>query len=186
MRDLEPIRQSFIELWGTLGPLWGISPTAARIYSFLMSRADAADSDEIMKALELSRGAVSMGCRELREWHLISPEKVAGSRRLAFRPATDPEKIIRNIVQVRKRREWDPMVESLHEWIPKLEESDSPDAAIFRERLEALERLLDRADRMIEVFLKGGLVGRFGLKLLVEPSEKKREKTPTARVEERS
>jgi hypothetical protein len=141
-----------------------------------------------MQGLEMSRGAVSMACRELREWHLVSPEKVPGSRRVAYRPTTDLEKVIRNIVQIRKRREWDPVLENLREWIPQLEDDPSDDAAIFRQRLEALESLVALADSMLEVFLKGGLVGRVGLKLLVRAARDdngRGDKSRTGRSKER-
>jgi len=191
--EVETVRDAFVQLWGSMGPFWGISPTTARIYSWLLSRAEPADTDEIMQGLEMSRGAVSMACRELREWHLVFAEKAPGSRRVTFRPATDLEKVIRNIVQIRKRREWDPVLESLREWIPRLERDRSPDAAIFRERLEALESLVALTDSMVEVFLKGGMLGRVGLKLLVkaaggadagpkEPAAVPAKKQPTERI----
>ena len=104
----------------------------------------------------------------MREWHLIFPEKALGSRRVTYRPATDLEKVIRNIVEIRKRREWDPVLESLREWIPRLEADPSTEAAVFRERLESLESLVALTDSMVDAFLKGGLLGRVGLKLLVK------------------
>ncbi|MEM1181432.1 MAG: hypothetical protein AAGM22_24020, partial [Acidobacteriota bacterium] len=170
MNDFDSVRESFVQLWGSMGPFWGISPTAARVYAWLMSRTEVADSEEIMAGLELSRGAVSMACRELRDWHLIDVGKSPGSRRSHYSPATDLEKVVRNIVQIRKRREWDPILEHLREWIPRLEEEESPDAEIFRRRLESLESLVGLADSMVEMFLKGGLLSKVGLKLLVDAS----------------
>ncbi|MEM9554482.1 MAG: hypothetical protein AAGC60_09495 [Acidobacteriota bacterium] len=178
MSEIHDVREAFVQLWGSMGPFWGISPTTARVYSWLMSRAEPADSEELMDGLCLSRGAVSMACRELREWHLIEAEKQAGSRRVSYRPATDLEKVIRNIVQIRKRREWDPILENLREWIPRLEAEDSPDAVIFRQRLQSLEALVALADSLVEGFLKGGLVGRLGLKLLVDASKSGRKTRP--------
>ena len=166
--QVETVRQAFVQLWGSMGAFWGIAPTTARVYSWLLSRAEPADADDIMHGLEMSRGAVSMACRDLREWHLIFPEKAPGSRRVTYRPATDLEKVIRNIVEIRKRREWDPILESLREWIPRLEADSSPEAATFRERLESLESLIALTDSLVNVFLKGGLVGRLGLKMLVK------------------
>ncbi len=168
MSEVETVRQAFVQLWGSMGHFWGISPTTARIYSWLLSRPEPADTDDIMQALEMSRGAVSMACRELREWHLIFPEKAPGSRRVTYRPATDLEKVIRNIVEIRKRREWDPILESLREWIPQLESDGSPEAAVFRQRLEDLESLITLTDSMVKVFLRGGVVGKLGLKMLVK------------------
>lgn len=174
MSPLDTVRDNFVQLWGAMGPFWGISPTTARVYSWLLSRSEPADTDEIMQGLEMSRGAVSMACRELREWHLVMPEKVAGSRRVTFQPATDLEKVIRNIVQIRKRREWDPILESLKEWIPELAKDPSEDAAVFRQRLVSIEAMIAVMDSMVEVFLKGGLVGKVGLKLLVDAARNER------------
>ncbi len=168
MSEVDQVRQAFVQLWGSMGPFWGISPTTARVYSWLLSRSEPADADEIVHGLEMSRGAVSMACRDLREWHLIFPEKAPGSRRVTYRPATDLEKVIRNIVEIRKRREWDPILENLREWIPRLEADPSPEAAVFRQRLESLESLIGLTDSLVDVFLKGGLVGRLGLKMLVK------------------
>ncbi len=187
MSAIDDVRQSFVQLWGALGPFWGISPTTARVYSWLLSQPEPADADEIMAGLELSRGAVSMACRELRDWQLISPEKLGGSRRLVYRPATDLEKVVRSIVHIRKRREWDPLLESLGEWITHLEADPAPAAAIFRQRLESLKALIGLADSMLEVFLKGGMVGKLGLKLLVKAASVDETKnTERALVEEKS
>lgn len=171
-QELENVREAFVQLWGAMGPFWGIAPTTARVYSWLLSRAEVADTEEIMHGLEMSRGAVSMACKELRDWHLIVPEKAPGSRRVTYHVATDMEKVIRNIVQIRKRREWDPVLESLQEWIPKLASDPSPDAAIFLERLRSMESLIALMDSMVEAFLKGGMVGKVGLKLLVRAAER--------------
>ena len=170
MSEIDTVRESFVQLWGAMGSFWGISPTGAKVYAWLMSRTEPADSEEIMEGLELSRGAVSMACKELREWHLIEVEKAPGCRRTSFRPATDLEKVIRNIVQIRKRREWDPILEHLREWIPLLEADPSPEADRFRRRLESLEGLISLTDSMVEMFLKGGLVSRIGLKALIKAS----------------
>ena len=118
MNHTEAVRKEFVQLWGSMGPFWGVSPATARIYGWLISRKDSATADEIMEGLEMSRGAVSMACRELRDWGLVALEKESGTRQLSYRPETDLEKAMRNIVQARKRREWDPILERLREWIP--------------------------------------------------------------------
>ena len=174
---LDEVRRAFVQLWGAMGSFWGIPPTTAQVHSFLLSQPEGKDADEIMEGLELSRGAVSMACRELRDWGLIHAEKQPGARRVTFRPATDLERVIRNIVQIRKRREWDPVLDNLREWIPRLETEHGPEATIFRQRLVALEGLLASADSLIEGFLRGGLVGRLGLKLLVRSAAKETERS---------
>lgn len=184
MSAVNDVRESFVQLWGALGPFWGVSPTTARTYGWLLSRPEGADAEEIMAGLEMSRGAVSMACRELREWGLVMPEKAPGSRRVLYRPETDLAKVTRNVLLIRKRREWDPIREHLSEWIPLLEEEAKTDveAKAFLERLQAIETLTEMADSMAEIFLKGGSVGGFGLKVLrggLEVSRAVRRQSPT-------
>ena len=76
----ETIRSDFVELWGRLGSFWGVPPTTARIYGWLLSRAEPATPDEIVAGLGMSRGAVSMACRELSDWGLVHDEKGARGR----------------------------------------------------------------------------------------------------------
>jgi DNA-binding transcriptional regulator GbsR (MarR family) len=173
------VREEFIQLWGSLGSFWGVSPTTARVYGWLLSQAESATADEIVEGLSMSRGAVSMACRELRDWGLIYVDRGAGSRQISYRPETDLEKAVRSIVLARKRREWDPILAHLREWIPKLEAERSADAIVFRERLQAIESLVSLADSMAESFIKGGMVQRLGLKVLVATATKKRGKKRT-------
>lgn len=170
---VDRVRESFVQLWGSLGTFWGVSPTTARVCGWLLSQVEPADAEEIMEALDLSRGAVSMACRELRDWGLLHPERVAGSRRIVYRAETDLEKITRHVVQIRKQREWDPILESLRDWIPELERDASPDAAVLRERLQSIAALVGLADSVVDVFLRGGTVSNFALRYLIKSSRSK-------------
>jgi DNA-binding transcriptional regulator GbsR (MarR family) len=174
MSDTDTVREAFVQLWGSMGPFWGVPPTTARVYGWLISKKDSATAEEIVEGLGLSRGAVSMACRELRDWGLIHPARATGSRQISYRPETDLEKAIKNIVKARKRREWDPILQHLREWIPELESERSAEAQVFRERLKSIEALVGMADSMAESFLKGGMVQSLGLKVLVAAAGKKR------------
>ncbi|MXX76213.1 MAG: hypothetical protein F4210_03040 [Holophagales bacterium] len=171
--SVDRVREEFVQLWGALGTFWGVPPTTARVFGWLMSRSEPADAQEIMAGLELSRGAVSMACRELREWKLISPERVAGARRVVYRPETDLERVLRNVVEIRKRREWDPIRENMRDWIPALEDPSSPgmaaspENAVFLRRLRAIDQVMGRVDSIAEFLLNGGTVTDFGLKALL-------------------
>lgn len=173
MNNTDAVRKEFVQLWGSMGPFWGVSPAAARAYGWLISRKDSASADELMKGLDMSRGAVSMACRELRDWGLVALEKESGSRQLSYRAETDLERAMRNIVQARKRREWDPILERLRDWIPQLEAERSAEARVFRDRLNAIESLISMVDSMAESFLKGGMLPSLGLKYLVASARKK-------------
>ena len=173
MAQTEDVREAFVALWGSLGPFWGVAPATARVYGWLISKKDGATADEIVDGLGMSRGAVSMACRELRDWGLVHHHRESGERQASYRPETDLEKAIRNIVQARKRREWDPMLQRLREWIPALHGERSAEAQVFRERLKSIESLVGMVDSMAESFLKGGMVQKLGLKVLVATANRK-------------
>jgi len=169
----QEVRDDFVRLWGSLGTFWGVSPTTARVFGWLFSRGEGADAEQIMAALDLSRGAVSMSCRELRDWGLVTSERVSGSRRTLYSAERDLEKVVRHVVQIRKQREWDPILENLSGWIPRLESESGEDAKFLAQRLRAVEELVELADSLVERLLKGGTVSNFGLKVLVSGAERR-------------
>ena len=177
MSDVDRVRDAFVQLWGSMGPLWGVPPTTARVFGYLFARAESANADQIGEELALSRGAVSMAVRELRDWGLVHVDRGTEGRALLYRPEADIEKAVRNIVATRKRREWDPILSHLREWIPRLEADRSAEAAVLRERLREIEALVALADTMAETFLEGGLLQGLGLKLLVARAGRKHKRT---------
>src|SRR5438128_2540918 len=90
------------------------------MYAWLLCQAEPQEAEVIGETLGISRGAVSMGCAELVDWRLVHADRVAGSRRIVYRPETDPARVLRSILQTRKRREWDPILEHLRPWLGDL------------------------------------------------------------------
>ncbi len=108
-----------------------------------------------------------MAMRELSDWGLVKTAKRAGSRKLSYTPETELEKVIKNIISTRKRREWDPILEYVDEALPSLRAQKSRDAEAFRERLEEIQTVLTAVDDMAASFLSGGVVQNLGLKVLL-------------------
>ena len=167
MSEFDDLKAAFVNLWGRMGPLWGIPPTAARVYGWLIASAEAADAETIAGSLELSRGGVSMALKELRDWGLIVVARAPGSRRDLFGPEDDLERAMRNIVTWRKRREWDPMLHDFRDWIPRLDKERSAAAAVFRRRLAEMEAMATLVDGMTNQFLAGGTLQKIGLKAML-------------------
>lgn len=170
---LDDVRDELIQLWGRLGPFWGVPPTTARVYGYLLSVADPLDGNEIAGALEMSRGGVSMACRELADWGLVHAERPPGTRRVVYRVEPDPEKVITGIVRTRKRREWDPILENVARWRSDLAKDRSKGARVLAERLAEVEGLVGLVDSMADSFLGGELAPRLGLKALVASARRK-------------
>jgi len=172
MTASDQIQPAFIEFWARMAGFWGIPPGTARVHAWLIAQSEAADAEAIMEGLGLSRGAVSMACRELVEWGLVNEERAPGSRRRAYHCEDDLEKLVRVVVQNRRRREWTPMLDRLDEWLPVLRTDRSKNGREFRERLAGLRALVHMADDMAEAFLAGGTLKGFGLKLVVNRAVK--------------
>jgi DNA-binding transcriptional regulator GbsR (MarR family) len=172
--DVRAVREEFVQLWGRLGPFWGIGPATARVYAWLLSQADARDADEIGEALQISRGAVSMACRELLDWGLVLVERPAGARRLSYRLEDDLEKVVRAIIQTRKRREWDPILDNIREWQTTLAGDSSRDARQLQARLDTIAGVISLVESFADRFLRGGIVPRVGLKALVRGTNRAR------------
>lgn len=156
-----------------MATFWGVSPATGRVYGWLVSLEDPQDADAIQEGLTMSRGAVSMACRELADWGLVHATHPAGTRRVSYRAESDLEVAVRRIVETRKRREWDPVLSRLRDWIPELRKDRSKQARVFRDRLESIEGLVSLADSMADEFLRGGVVQKLGLKLLISRARRK-------------
>ena len=79
--SIDRVRDELGLLWSRLGPFWGIPPATARVYALLLATANPIDGETIAEQLEMSRGGVSMACRELVDWGLLHADKRAGTRR---------------------------------------------------------------------------------------------------------
>ena len=162
----EDVRADLVQLWSRLGQFWGIPAGTARVYAWLLGCPRGAGSDEIMAGLAMSRGAVSMACRELRDWGLVVAVRDPGERRIRHAVQEDLASVVRSIVQTRKRREWDPILAGVRDWIPRLESAPSEEAAVLRKRLESIEACVGMADAMARRFLEGGMLSGLGLRTL--------------------
>ena len=174
MAALDKVRAELVMVWGRLGPLWGISPSAARVHGWLIAQPEPQEAEEIAAGLGMSRGAVSMACTELVEWGVIVAERPAGSRRQLHRPVTDLEQVIRKVIQTRKQREWDPLLAQLDQGLDTLENDHALGVAEVRTRLERVRGVIGAVDRMADTFLAGGALGTLGLKALVRASRSRR------------
>jgi len=176
MAALESVQQELVLLWDWIGPIWGVSPAAARVHAWLLGHPEPQESDEIAAGLEMSRGAVSMACAELAEWGVIVSQRRPGSRRQAYRAVTDLEHVIRSVVRTRKQREWDPLLTHLDRWLETLDAERAPDAVELRERLASIRGIVSAVDRLADRFLRGGALGSLGLKALVRAGRGRRTK----------
>src|SRR5260370_3861602 len=112
---LEEVEDRFVDLWDTMSSLWGISPTMARIHGLLYITGAALSMDDIMARLAISRGNVSMNLNKLVEWGLVRRVHKRGDRRDYYESLSDVWEIFTLIAAQRKRREVDPVLNTLRQ-----------------------------------------------------------------------
>lgn len=141
----------FIESWGSMGILWGINRSMARIHAFLLVSEEPVDSEEISSSLNISRGNTSMCLKELRNWGVIQRVNISGDRRDFFTAEPDTWKMLYRIALERKTREFDP---ALHALRHLMAETDTAESEKVHNRLTQIEEILTTLDHFIARFLE--------------------------------
>jgi DNA-binding transcriptional regulator GbsR (MarR family) len=149
MSTLDETKERFILHWGEMGSLWGINRTMAQVHALLFISPEPLCANDIMEALQISRGNVSMALRELIAWGIASRMHVMGERREFYTTEKDVWKMFRIIARERKKREVDPTIEVLRESVAEL--NDMPDSEGQFER-EQLESLLEFFETGVEIY----------------------------------
>jgi DNA-binding transcriptional regulator GbsR (MarR family) len=112
---LDEVEQKFVGLWRSMSSLWGISPTMAEIHGLLFITGAALSMDDIMERLRISRGNVSMNLSKLAEWGLVRRVHKRGDRRDYYESLSDVWEMFTLVAAGRKRREIDPMLNTLRQ-----------------------------------------------------------------------
>ena len=142
---LEEVEGDFVGLWRRMSALWGISPTMAEIHGLLYITGAALSTDDIMARLGISRGNVSMNLSKLAEWGLIRRVHRRGDRRDYYESLRDVWEMFTLVAAQRKRREVDPILNTLRACSDRLSpEALGPDAhnAAAEERRRRIKDLL--------------------------------------------
>src|ERR1700751_2133685 len=110
---LQEVEDQFVDLWRTMSSLWGISPTMAAIHGLLYITGAALAMADIMARLGISRGNVSMNLSKLVEWGLVRRVHKRGDRQEDYESLSDGGEMFPLVASQRKRREIDPILNTL-------------------------------------------------------------------------
>ncbi len=155
--------EQFIETWGSMGVLWDINRSMARIHAFIFLSDGPVDLDTVATELNISRGNASMSLKELRNWGIIKRVHVSGDRRDFYVTEPDVWNMLFKIAIERKKREFDPALDALRHL---LSETDTKKNREIHKRLTELEKTLATMSRIMDRFLGNEKAGKAMLKLL--------------------
>jgi len=166
-QQLRVAQDLFIRRWGEMGQTWGINRTMAEIHALLYICGTPLCTDDVMERLHISRGNASMSLRALCDWGIIRRLHKRGERREYFESLSDVWEMFSIIAAERKRREMDPVLETIKQCQAMLGEGSLGKAAAKREavrltrkRLEGMEEFMTVTNKIFQQFIgnaRGGL-----------------------------
>ncbi|MBK8804080.1 MAG: ArsR family transcriptional regulator [Fibrobacteres bacterium] len=158
-----PAASQFVESWGSLGVLWGLNRSMARIHALFLVTDEPIELDQVARVLNISRGNASMCLKELRNWGVIQRVHKTGDRQDYYVAEPDVWTTFFRIAVERKKREFDPALNNLRHLLAEEDFSDSPKT---QKRLEEMEELFSTANTILGALLANETAGRKALGLL--------------------
>jgi DNA-binding transcriptional regulator GbsR (MarR family) len=165
--QLRTAQDLFIRRWGEMGQTWGINRTMAEIHALLYINGIPLCTDDVMERLHISRGNASMSLRALCDWGIIRRLHKRGERREYFESLSDVWEMFSIIAAERKRREMDPVLETIKQCQKMLDESALGKSAaraeeiqLTRQRLAGMEEFMEVTNKIFQQFVgnaKSGL-----------------------------
>ena len=112
---ISPLIQSFVLHFGEMGSRWGFNRTIGQLYALLLMTEKPLAAEDLAAALQISRGNVSMGLKELQSWRLIKVQHQPGDRKDYFCVDGSVWEMARRVVEERRKREVDPTLSLLRD-----------------------------------------------------------------------
>jgi len=169
---LQAVEEQFVELWNNMASLWGINPTMARIHGLLYITGAALSMDDLMDKLAISRGNVSMNLTKLVEWGLVHRVHKRGDRKEYYESLSDVWEMFTLVANQRKRREIDPIINTLRRCKEELTPNGSlaaPDEIEKRlQRINSLLKFLTMVDSLAQRFFESHRGLREAVELLAQ------------------
>jgi len=172
---MEQARLLFIRRWGEMAASWGIGRTMAEIHALLYLASEPLCTDDVMEQLEVSRGSASTNLRQLENWGLVYRIHRRNDRKEYFEAETDVWQMFEIILRERRRREVQPIIETIERCLRLVDEGRSrggragkaggDEVDAFRKRFNEIR---DFTEAMNGVFNLVSKAGRGGLRPLAK------------------
>jgi DNA-binding transcriptional regulator GbsR (MarR family) len=141
----------FIRRWGEMGQTWGINRTMAEIFALLFITGQPQCTDDVMERLHISRGNASMSLRALCDWGIIRRVHKLGERREYFESLSDMWEMFSIIAAERKRREMDPVLQTIKQCRRMIDAQSLGKAAARQEAVALTQRRLEGMEEFMAV-----------------------------------
>jgi len=162
---LDESKALFIRRWGEMGGYWGINRTMAEIHALMFVSTQPLCTDDVMEKLLVSRGNASMNLRSLVDWGLIERVHLRGDRKEYFICQTDVWQMFENIIRQRRRREVEPILETVQRCRTMVapggggRRSRDDETGIYTKRLDEMLAFLETVGAIVDLMAKVGPKG---------------------------
>lgn len=150
MMDFEKAKDDFIDLWGQLGPNWGINKTMAQIHALLLISPSVLSTDEIMDQLKISRGNSNMNVRILIDWGLVHKSFKRGDRKEYFSAEKDMPTVAKCIIIQRRKKELEPLLKLQEKFTINSDSEENEDQAAFNSMIEDISIFANKSMELSE------------------------------------
>lgn len=151
---LQDAKMEFVQTWGSIGSAWGIPRSMAQIHALLLASNEALSTEEVMDTIKLSRGNVNINMRELINWRLVNKQSKLGERKEFFTAQHDIMSMAQNIVEERKRRELEPVLDLLGRLKKEQLEGSAEEVEHFKKLMQELDDFINQLDQLSDIWLK--------------------------------
>lgn len=154
---LETARGHFIQGMSRIANFWGFPKAMGAIYGAIYLSPGPASLNELVEQVGVTKGAVSTNVRQLERLGMVHKHIQLGERKDFYTAETDFWKIIRGILQEREKSEFDHALNAVSESLEMVEGvsvEDTELAAVYQERMQAMQRFFKTLDNLVGAALK--------------------------------
>lgn len=149
---LNEAKNKYIQTWGSLATSWGINKTMAQVHALLLVSLKPLSAEDIMEALQISRGNVNMNVRALIDWGIVTKEFVVGERKEFFVADKDIWELFKQVTKERKKREIEPVLKVLEDL--QQVDGNTEEAIAFKKVLGDLSAVTTQVNNLLEKAIK--------------------------------
>ncbi|MEW6995003.1 GbsR/MarR family transcriptional regulator [Colwelliaceae bacterium MEBiC 14330] len=135
--------ESFVMHCGEMGSRWGFNRTIGQMYGLLIIHQEPLSAVEISETLNISRGNVSMGIKELQSWRLVQVRHKPKDRKEYYCPAGSIWEMAIRVFEERRKREVDPTLSLLRDNL--LEQPANQQEEYAQQQMKDIHDLLETA-----------------------------------------
>ncbi|MBB1488879.1 GbsR/MarR family transcriptional regulator [Oceanospirillum sediminis] len=133
--------ESFVMHCGEMGSRWGFNRTVGQMYGLLIISQEPLSAVEIGETLNISRGNISMGIKELQSWRLVQVSHKPKDRKEYYSPAGSIWEMAIRVFEERRKREVDPTMSLLRDNL--MDEPGNEQERYAQEKMGEIHDLLE-------------------------------------------